>query len=155
MMLPMHMAAVFLASALSLSVAQAVTPVHKCVVNGVTTFQRDPCPSSQQQAAPTTQQLNQERKKKAESAEATRSAQPPQARSPSASPAPPDSETSPSSRQSERPAPTPQFRCDGRRYCSQMTSCPEAKYFLANCPGVKMDGDGDGIPCEMQWCGQR
>jgi hypothetical protein len=46
----------------------------------------------------------------------------------------------------------PQFRCDGRMYCSQMTSCEEAKFFLQNCPGVKMDGDGDGIPCESQWC---
>ncbi|MEY4753994.1 MAG: hypothetical protein RJA44_1669 [Pseudomonadota bacterium] len=44
------------------------------------------------------------------------------------------------------------FSCDGRQYCSQMRSCAEAKYFLANCPGVKMDGDGDGIPCEAQWC---
>ncbi|WP_374491127.1 excalibur calcium-binding domain-containing protein [Zoogloea sp.] len=45
------------------------------------------------------------------------------------------------------------FRCDGRTRCSQMTSCEEAKFFLANCPGVKMDGDRDGRPCEDQWCG--
>ena len=44
------------------------------------------------------------------------------------------------------------FRCDGRTYCSQMTSCAEATYFLRNCPGVKMDGNGDGVPCEQQWC---
>jgi len=44
------------------------------------------------------------------------------------------------------------FHCDGRTYCSQMTSCSEAKYFLAHCPDVKMDGDHDGIPCERQWC---
>jgi len=44
------------------------------------------------------------------------------------------------------------FRCDGRTYCSQMTSCAEATYFLKNCPGVKMDGNNDGIPCERQWC---
>ncbi len=44
------------------------------------------------------------------------------------------------------------FHCDGRTYCSQMTSCAEAKYFLAHCPGVTMDGDHDGIPCETQWC---
>ena len=44
------------------------------------------------------------------------------------------------------------FRCDGRVHCSQMTSCNEAKYFLANCPGVKMDGDRNGLPCEQQWC---
>jgi hypothetical protein len=46
----------------------------------------------------------------------------------------------------------PAFRCDGRVYCSQMTSCAEAKYFLNTCPGVKMDGDHDGVPCEEQWC---
>jgi hypothetical protein len=45
------------------------------------------------------------------------------------------------------------FSCDGRVYCSQMTSCAEAKFFLAHCPGTKMDGDGDGIPCERQFCG--
>ncbi len=45
-----------------------------------------------------------------------------------------------------------QYRCDGRTHCSQMTSCAEATFFLRNCPGVKMDGDGDGIPCEQQWC---
>lgn len=44
------------------------------------------------------------------------------------------------------------FRCDGRQHCSQMTSCAEATFFLQNCPGVKMDGDGDGIPCEEQFC---
>jgi predicted negative regulator of RcsB-dependent stress response len=49
-------------------------------------------------------------------------------------------------------APSTSFKCDGRTYCSQMTSCEEAKFFLRNCPGVKMDGDNDGIPCETQWC---
>jgi hypothetical protein len=44
------------------------------------------------------------------------------------------------------------FRCDGRTYCSQMTSCAEATYVLKNCPNVKMDGDNDGVPCEQQWC---
>ncbi len=44
------------------------------------------------------------------------------------------------------------FKCDGRIHCSQMTSCDEAKYFLKNCPGVQMDGEGDGVPCEKQWC---
>lgn len=48
----------------------------------------------------------------------------------------------------------PKFRCDGRERCPQMNSCEEARYFLANCPGVKMDGDRDGIPCEDQWCSQ-
>jgi micrococcal nuclease len=43
-------------------------------------------------------------------------------------------------------------RCDGRQFCSQMSSCVEATWFLNNCPGVKMDGDRDGVPCEQQWC---
>jgi len=55
-------------------------------------------------------------------------------------------------------APTPvaaesiQFQCDGRTHCSQMTSCAEASFFLQNCPNTEMDGDGDGVPCESQWC---
>jgi cold shock CspA family protein len=44
------------------------------------------------------------------------------------------------------------FHCDGRTYCSQMASCEEAKSFLKSCPGVTMDGNNDGIPCEQQWC---
>ncbi|MDM5089374.1 cold shock domain-containing protein [Aeromonas bestiarum] len=57
-----------------------------------------------------------------------------------------------------RAASTPQtparsYECDGREYCSQMTSCEEATWFLQHCPNMKMDGEGDGIPCEGQWCG--
>ncbi|MEO7391922.1 MAG: excalibur calcium-binding domain-containing protein [Ramlibacter sp.] len=44
------------------------------------------------------------------------------------------------------------FKCDGRTHCSQMTSCKEAKFFLKNCPGTRMDGDNDGIPCEQNLC---
>ncbi len=44
------------------------------------------------------------------------------------------------------------LRCDGRVHCSQMTSCAEAKFFLQRCPGVQMDGNNDGVPCEQQWC---
>lgn len=44
------------------------------------------------------------------------------------------------------------FQCDGRTHCSQMNSCAEATYFLKHCPGVAMDGNHDGVPCEMQWC---
>jgi len=46
------------------------------------------------------------------------------------------------------------FQCDGRKHCSQMTSCKEAKAFLKNCPGMEMDGNHDGVPCEQQWCTQ-
>jgi hypothetical protein len=44
------------------------------------------------------------------------------------------------------------FSCDGRTHCSQMTSCAEATYFIEHCPGTKMDGNNDGVPCERQWC---
>lgn len=50
-------------------------------------------------------------------------------------------------------APTFVRQCDGRQYCSQMRSCEEATWFLQNCSNMKMDGEGDGIPCEDQWCG--
>ena len=49
-------------------------------------------------------------------------------------------------------APSGHYTCDGRRFCSQMTSCAEATYFLRNCPNTEMDGDNDGVPCESQWC---
>ena len=45
------------------------------------------------------------------------------------------------------------YVCDGRRYCSQMTSCEEANYFLLNCPGVEMETDSTGTPCIEQLCG--
>jgi len=57
----------------------------------------------------------------------------------------------------DRPGRSPvatHFSCDGRKRCSQMTSCEEASFFIENCPGTEMDGDGDGIPCESQWCGR-
>ena len=44
--------------------------------------------------------------------------------------------------------PEPRLQCDGRQYCGQMTSRAEAEYFVKNCPNTKMDGDGDGVPCE-------
>lgn len=59
--------------------------------------------------------------------------------------------TIPGATKNQQPA-APAFRCDGRLHCSQMTSCGEAKLFLKHCPGVKMDGDRDGVPCEQQWC---
>ena len=54
--------------------------------------------------------------------------------------------------QSSDQAASSAFHCDGRTYCSQMTSCTEATFFLRNCPNVQMDGNNDGVPCEQQWC---
>ncbi|KWR76547.1 hypothetical protein RM96_32720 [Cupriavidus sp. IDO] len=50
-----------------------------------------------------------------------------------------------------RPSPVV-FRCEGKTMCHQMRSCEEATFYLQNCPGTKMDGDGDGIPCERSLC---
>lgn len=69
---------------------------------------------------------------------------------PQASPSATRSNSPPASRRDSDAA--GQYKCDGRTYCSQMTSCAEATYFLRNCPGVKMDGDKDRMPCEKQWC---
>src|SRR4051812_5993904 len=48
---------------------------------------------------------------------------------------------------------TTSFACSGKTQCTEMISCEEARYYLAHCPGVQIDGDGDGIPCEEQLCG--
>lgn len=38
--------------------------------------------------------------------------------------------------------------CGSKRYCKEMTSCEEAKFYLTQCGLSRLDGDGDGIPCE-------
>jgi len=41
------------------------------------------------------------------------------------------------------------YSCQPRRYCSQISSCEEARWYLSNCSwGGKLDRDSDGIPCE-------
>ncbi|WP_394789948.1 excalibur calcium-binding domain-containing protein [Rhodoferax sp.] len=105
-------------------------PANKCVVNGTVTYQQSPCPSGEVRKPPTIQELNAEVKKRRAAAVAT----------------------APDKLAPATPTVSSSFSCDGRQYCSQMKSCVEAKYFLANCPGVKMDGDKNGIPCEQQWC---
>lgn len=108
-------------------------PMNKCIVNGTVTYQQGPCPSNQVRKDPTLEELNAAEKKRRAAATSAAAATPREAlRTPTSV--------------------TGGFSCDGRQYCSQMRSCAEAKYFLANCPGVKMDGDRDGIPCEEQWC---
>ncbi len=128
--------ACLLAGLLSSTFALAASPVHKCEVNGSISYQSSPCLAGEARQRPTAEQLNAERKRRAASA--------------------PVAEARPQATGTAGPAIQPEQRksnrCDGRTYCSQMTSCAEAKYFLANCPGVKMDGDRNGIPCEKQWC---
>ena len=38
--------------------------------------------------------------------------------------------------------------CGNKRYCKEMTSCEEAKFYLSQCGLSRLDGDGDGVPCE-------
>lgn len=121
------------ASLAAVAVATHGAPMNKCVVNGSVTYQQGPCPSNQPRKDPTLEELNAAEKQR-RAAAASAAAATPRATVPA------PAGTSSSS------------RCDGRKFCSQMRSCEEAKYFLANCPGTEMDGDRDGIPCEKQWC---
>jgi micrococcal nuclease len=38
--------------------------------------------------------------------------------------------------------------CGTKKYCKDMISCEEAKYFLNTCGVKSLDGDKDGTPCE-------
>lgn len=40
------------------------------------------------------------------------------------------------------------FTCAGKRYCREMTSCEEAKFYLTQCGVRSLDGNHDGVPCE-------
>ena len=125
--------------------------VHKCVIKGAVHYQQAPCPQAEPRREPTLAELNEAQKRLPSPARPASRVQAPEA----SSLAPGGSTTSPGSpiqadlRVGKGAA---GYRCDGRTHCSQMKSCAEAKFFLANCPNVEMDGDGDGIPCEQQWC---
>jgi cold shock CspA family protein len=43
------------------------------------------------------------------------------------------------------------FQCQGKVWCTEMSSLEEALFYLKNCPGTKIDGDNDGEPCEEQF----
>jgi endonuclease YncB( thermonuclease family) len=38
--------------------------------------------------------------------------------------------------------------CGNKRTCREMSSCDEAKFYLSQCGLSRLDGDGDGTPCE-------
>lgn len=38
--------------------------------------------------------------------------------------------------------------CGSKIVCSQMANCKEARFFLNTCGLGRLDGDGDGVPCE-------
>ena len=40
------------------------------------------------------------------------------------------------------------FQSGSKRYCREMTSCEEAKFYLRQCSLYRLDGDKDGVPCE-------
>jgi hypothetical protein len=52
-------------------------------------------------------------------------------------------------REAVQPAIHHEFKCEGKTRCSEM-ACDEAVFYLHNCPGVEIDGDHDGLPCERQ-----
>jgi hypothetical protein len=139
--------ALALAHVLIASPDAVAAQIFKCTVNGSTHYQQRPCQSNQVRKPPTVEELNAERQKQL-AQEKNHPTSPKLQGHPSA---PPES----LQEVSDKPpsAPRSSFKCDGRKYCSQMASCAEARYFLATCPGVQMDGDGDGIPCEEQLCG--
>jgi endonuclease YncB( thermonuclease family) len=39
-------------------------------------------------------------------------------------------------------------QCGAKRYCNQMASCEEARFYLTQCGLTRLDRDGDGVPCE-------
>ena len=139
---------------------KAAAQVFKCVNKGSVIYQSVPCPSGVKMDAPTVEKLNADRQKGL-SQGGIRPAAPPTVATgiePSSTSGSSSWSSSPTDKGRPNGAVAPitlpidSFKCDGRVHCSQMTSCSEAKYFLSRCPGVKMDGDGDGIPCEDQWC---
>ena len=38
--------------------------------------------------------------------------------------------------------------CSGKPRCGQMADCAEALFYLRRCGADRLDGDGDGVPCE-------
>ncbi len=39
------------------------------------------------------------------------------------------------------------FSCGSKRYCKEMKSCAEAKFYLTECGLNRLDGNKDGVPC--------
>ena len=44
------------------------------------------------------------------------------------------------------------FACGRKTYCREMASCAEARFHLQRCGLSRIDGDGDGVPCEQRHC---
>jgi hypothetical protein len=54
----------------------------------------------------------------------------------------------PAPRTAVRPKAERRLQCGGKRTCGEMNSCAEANYYLDECGVSRLDGDGDGVPCE-------
>jgi endonuclease YncB( thermonuclease family) len=54
----------------------------------------------------------------------------------------------PSIDQASASAPQGAQACGAKRYCKQMVSCEEARFYLQRCGVRSLDGNGDGVPCE-------
>lgn len=44
--------------------------------------------------------------------------------------------------------PSSSAECSIKKFCKQMASCEEARWYLTYCGLTKLDKDGDGTPCE-------
>lgn len=53
------------------------------------------------------------------------------------------------SRSTKQQAQKASYQCGSKQYCKEMNSCEEAKYFLNVCGMKRLDGDGDGVPCQQ------
>lgn len=49
---------------------------------------------------------------------------------------------------SQQPKSSTGFSCGSKRYCREMSSCAEARFYLEQCGLSRLDGDHDGVPCE-------
>jgi SH3-like domain-containing protein len=54
----------------------------------------------------------------------------------------------PAPRAAVRPRAKKRMQCSGKRTCGEMNSCAEANFYLDECGVSRLDGDGDGVPCE-------
>lgn len=54
----------------------------------------------------------------------------------------------PAPRAAVRPRTERRLQCSGKRTCGEMNSCAEANFYLDECGVSRLDGDGDGVPCE-------
>lgn len=54
----------------------------------------------------------------------------------------------PPARRTYRERSDPAYSCGVKWKCGQMDSCAEANHYLNECGVSRLDGDGDGVPCD-------